>query len=58
VAQGINAMDGSILQIRAFVAGGSRARMSVDLQVKDLEHLYRVIARLNTIQGVIEVIRG
>ncbi|MDN5335922.1 MAG: diphosphokinase / guanosine-3,5-bis(diphosphate) 3-diphosphatase [Synergistales bacterium] len=58
VAQGINAIDGSILQIRAFVAGGSRARMSVDLQVKDLEHLYRVIARLNTIQGVIEVIRG
>jgi GTP pyrophosphokinase len=58
VAQGINATDGSILQIRAFVAGGSRARMSVDLQVKDLEHLYRVIARLNTIQGVIEVIRG
>ncbi len=58
VAQAINATDGTIVQIKAFVAGGNRARMSIDLQVKDLEHLYRVIAKLNTIQGVIEVLRG
>jgi GTP pyrophosphokinase len=58
VAQGINATAGTIVQIKAFVAGGNRARMSIDLEVKDLEHLYRVIAKLNTIQGVIEVLRG
>lgn len=58
VAQGINVTEGTILQIRAFVAGGNRARMSIDLQVRDLEHLYRIIAKLNSIQGVIEVLRG
>jgi GTP pyrophosphokinase len=40
------------------VAGGNRARMNIDLEVKGLEHLYKVIAKLNTIQGVIEVLRG
>jgi GTP pyrophosphokinase len=51
-------MEGIITQVRAFVAGGDRGRMIIDLQVKDLEHLYRVIAKLNSIKGVIEVLRG
>ncbi len=58
VAQGISSMEGIITQVRAFVAGGDRGRMIIDLQVKDLEHLYRVIAKLNSIKGVIEVLRG
>ena len=35
-----------------------RARVVADVQIKDLEHLYRIIARLNTISGVIEITRG
>ncbi|HDQ92592.1 MAG TPA: bifunctional (p)ppGpp synthetase/guanosine-3',5'-bis(diphosphate) 3'-pyrophosphohydrolase, partial [Synergistetes bacterium] len=58
VAQAISSLEGSIIQVRAFVAGGDRGRMTIDLQVRDLEHLYRIIAKLNSIKGVIEVLRG
>lgn len=58
VAQAINGLDGSITQVRAFVAGGSRGRMIIDLEVRDIEHIYRIIAKLNSINGVIEVLRG
>jgi GTP pyrophosphokinase len=58
VAQAISSFEGSITQVRAFVAGGDRGRMIIDLHVRDLEHLYRIIAKLNSIKGVIEVIRG
>lgn len=57
-AQAINGLDGNITQVRAFLAGGTRGRMIIDLEVRDLEHIYRIIARLNSIKGVIEVIRG
>jgi len=58
VAQAITGLESSITQVRAFVAGSDRGRMIIDLQVRDLEHLYRVIAKLNSIRGVIEVLRG
>ena len=58
VAQAITGLDGSITQVRAFVAGANRGRMTIDLQVRDLEHLYRIIAKLNSVKGVIEVLRG
>lgn len=58
VAQAINGMDGTISQVRAFIAGGSRGRMMIDLEVRDLEHIYRIIAKLNSVKGVIEVLRG
>jgi GTP pyrophosphokinase len=58
VAQAIAGLDSSITQVRAFVAGSDRGRMVIDLQVKDLEHLYRIIAKLNSIRGIMEVIRG
>ncbi|MFZ2812531.1 MAG: ACT domain-containing protein [Thermovirgaceae bacterium] len=51
-------MDSSITQVRAFVAGSDRGRMVIDLQVKDLEHLYKIIAKLNSVRGVMEVLRG
>lgn len=58
VAQAITGLDGGIKQVRAFVAGGSRGRMIIDLEVRDIEHIYRIIAKLNSIKGVIEVLRG
>lgn len=58
VAQTLTGLEGTIKQVRAFVAGGSRGRMIIDLEVRDIEHIYRIIAKLNSIKGVIEVIRG
>ena len=58
VAQAIAGLDSSITQVRAFVAGTDRGRMVIDLQVKDLEHLYKIIAKLNSVRGVMEVLRG
>jgi len=58
VAQAIAGLDSSITQVRAFVAGSDRGRMVIDLQVKDLEHLYKIIAKLNSVRGVMEVLRG
>ena len=58
IVQGITAMEGSIAAIRANVVNNSRTRVVADVQVRDLEHLYRIIARLNTISGIIEIIRG
>ena len=58
IVQAITAMDGAISGIKANVVNNSRTRVVADVQVKDLEHLYRIIARLNTISGIIEIIRG
>ena len=58
IVQGITAMEGNIAAIRANVVNNSRTRVIADVQVRDLEHLYRIIARLNTISGIIEIIRG
>ncbi len=51
-------LDGSITQVRALVAGSNRGRMTIDLRVRDPEHLYRIIAKLNAVKGVMEVLRG
>jgi GTP pyrophosphokinase len=32
--------------------------MKIEIGVRDLEHLYQVIAKLNTIKNVISVFRG
>lgn len=58
VTQAIGAADGGVVGIKASVAGGTRARMSVEVQVRDVEHLYRVMARLSGLNGVQEVQRG
>lgn len=58
VAHTINTCDGTILQVRASVTGTGRARILVDLKVRDIEHLYQIIAKINAVKGVIEVIRG
>ena len=58
IVQGITAMEGNIAAIRANVVNNSRTRVIADVQVKDLEHLYRIIAKLNAISGIIEITRG
>ena len=58
IVQNITGTDGVIVSIRANVVNNSRAHVVAEVQVRDLEHLYRIIARLNTISGVIEITRG
>ncbi|MDR3075784.1 MAG: (p)ppGpp synthetase, partial [Synergistaceae bacterium] len=54
----ISQTDGSIVNIRGTVINGIRTRFVIELQVWDLEHLYRIIARINLIKGMIEITRG
>ncbi|MBQ7216557.1 MAG: bifunctional (p)ppGpp synthetase/guanosine-3',5'-bis(diphosphate) 3'-pyrophosphohydrolase [Synergistaceae bacterium] len=48
----------SILGIKANMAGNSLMRMKIELRVRNLEHLYSSMARLNEVRGIIEVVRG
>lgn len=58
IVQTITVMDGLISNVKASVVNNTRTRVVADLQVRDLEHLYRVIAKLNNISGILEVTRG
>ena len=58
VGQAIMACDGSIVGIKAHVVGGTLARMKIEIRVRDVEHLYAVVAKLNGVKNVIEVKRG
>ena len=58
VVQAIAAGDGVVTGIKAGVVGGNMARMKMELRVKDLEHLYNIVARLNSVKGMIQVTRG
>ncbi|MDR1884852.1 MAG: bifunctional (p)ppGpp synthetase/guanosine-3',5'-bis(diphosphate) 3'-pyrophosphohydrolase [Synergistaceae bacterium] len=58
VGQAISQTDGLIVNIRGNVVNGTRTRFVIELQVWDLEHLYRIIARINSIKGMMEITRG
>ncbi len=58
VSQAIASLDGNIVGVKASVIAANRARMTVEIRVKDVEHLYRIMAKLNTLNGIIEVFRG
>ncbi|MDR2780602.1 MAG: TGS domain-containing protein, partial [Synergistaceae bacterium] len=53
----ISQTDGLIVNIRGNVINGVRTKFVIDIQVWDLEHLYRIIARINLIRGLIEITR-
>lgn len=58
IVQTVTVMDGLITNVKANVVNNTRTRVVADLQVKDLEHLYRIIAKLNNISGILEITRG
>ena len=58
IAHGIAAMDGNLLSIRGNVVNNTRTHFVVEIQVWDVEHLYRIIAKINAVDGVIEITRG
>ncbi len=57
-AQAIGQEGGSIYGIKATTVGNSLMRMKIELKVKDVEHLYLIVAKLNGIKGMLEVTRG
>ena len=48
----------SIVGIKATIVGNSLMRMKIELRVRNLEHLYSVMAKLNEVRGILEVTRG
>lgn len=48
----------SILSVKASVVGNSLMRMKLEVRVRNLEHLYSAMARLNEVRGIMEVTRG
>ncbi|MBL3539098.1 bifunctional (p)ppGpp synthetase/guanosine-3',5'-bis(diphosphate) 3'-pyrophosphohydrolase [Aminivibrio sp.] len=58
VAQAITGADGAMTGIKAGVVGGNLARMKLEVRVRNLEHLYFIVAKLNAVKGMINVSRG
>lgn len=58
VVQNITLMDASLAGVRANVVNNTRIRIVAEIQVRDLEHLYRVIAKLNAVSDILEITRG
>ncbi len=57
VNKAISFEGSSLVGIKAVMAGNSLMRIKIDLRVKNLEHLYAIMARLNEVRGIIEVVR-
>lgn len=58
VAQAILAGDGGMTGVKAGVVGGNLARMKIEVRVKNVEHLYSIVAKLNAVKGMLDVSRG
>jgi len=58
VAQTLMSSDCNIIGLKANVVNHNQTRMKIEIEVKDLEHLYLTIARLNSVRNVIAVTRG
>nr|WP_321503000.1 bifunctional (p)ppGpp synthetase/guanosine-3',5'-bis(diphosphate) 3'-pyrophosphohydrolase [uncultured Dethiosulfovibrio sp.] len=58
VAQAVSQAESSLPSVKANQIGGGQARMKLEVTVRNLEHLYTVIARINTVKNVIDVNRG
>ncbi len=58
MAQAILAGDGAMVGVKAGVVGGNLARMKIEVRVKNVEHLYSIVAKLNAVKGMLDVSRG
>ena len=47
----------SISGIKAGLAGNSLVRMKIEIRVRDLQHLYSAMTRINEVRGIISVER-
>jgi len=58
LAQVIGQAHGSIHGMKLNVVDNSLVRIKIELKVKNLEHLYEITGKINSIKGVMEVSRG
>ena len=58
VNKAVSLENSSIVGMKVVMVGNSLMRMKIELRVKNLEHLYSVMARLNEVRGIMEVVRG
>ncbi len=58
IVQCITNMGGSVISIQANVVNNSRARITIETKVRNIEQLYEIMGKINATSGVIEVIRG
>jgi GTP pyrophosphokinase len=58
VSQGVNASEASLVGVKAAIRGRNQAMMTLEIQVRDIEHLYKVMAMLNALPGIQRVFRG
>ena len=58
VNKAISFASSSLTGFKAVMVGNSLMRMKIEVRVKDLEHLYSVMAKLNEVRGIIEVVRA
>ncbi|MBQ9565634.1 MAG: bifunctional (p)ppGpp synthetase/guanosine-3',5'-bis(diphosphate) 3'-pyrophosphohydrolase [Synergistaceae bacterium] len=58
VARAIGTEGGSIAGVKAVALDNSMMRMKIELRVRNLEHLYAIVGKLNEVKGILEVTRG
>ncbi|HOO62855.1 MAG TPA: bifunctional (p)ppGpp synthetase/guanosine-3',5'-bis(diphosphate) 3'-pyrophosphohydrolase [Synergistaceae bacterium] len=58
VSQAVNSAEASLVGIKAAVRGRNQAMMTLEIQVRSIEHLYKVMAMLNAVPGIQRVFRG
>jgi GTP pyrophosphokinase len=57
VAQVIGQANGSIHGMKVNIVDNSLVRIKIELRVKNLEHLYEITGKLNSVKGIMEVSR-
>ena len=58
VNKAVSLENSSIVGMKVVMVGNSLMRMKIELRVRNLEHLYSVMAKLNEVRGIMEVVRG
>ncbi|MBQ7594445.1 MAG: bifunctional (p)ppGpp synthetase/guanosine-3',5'-bis(diphosphate) 3'-pyrophosphohydrolase [Synergistaceae bacterium] len=58
ISHSVGLEGSSIAGIKATMVGNSLMRIKLAVRVKNLEHLYSVMAKLNEVRGIITVTRG
>ncbi len=58
VSQAVNAGEASLVGVKAAIRGRNQAVMTLEVQVRNIEHLYKLMASLNALPGIQRVFRG
>ena len=58
VSQAVNAGEASLVGVKAAIRGRNQAVMTLEVRVRNIEHLYKLMASLNALPGIQRVFRG